>query len=589
MNVIITETESLAKSIAQALNIDAKPNNEDYLYGRGYLFVWMPEELVCLSPPEDYGIIRFLKKDLPFIPAPFTLSVRKKKVQKGLITDQSAIRKLEVFRKIFNSSEQIIVAMEPGEKGELAFRRLYAWLGCNQPYRRLWLNSKHIAAIRVGYKSLQDGSLYDNLFAAADCRSKADFLIGVNADAAFSLSTGITGCRLGRLHIPVLAMLCKRLLEYRRFVPSYYYTHYMTLDKDDGYRRFTFPQSVTDKETAENLYERLKSCRTARITKAETQSRIQQAPTLYNLTGLQMDACIRHGFTAQKTMDIALRLYERNLISIPCTESRCIPTKIFPSIPKLLRQTACYSELTDCLDIFEWESLNSRSVEDEQISLHHAIIPTGVYPGYLPEDSRAVYRMIVARTLEAFAPDCRKEYVHLEAAAGDSVLESKSSRILSAGWRAVQNRKEDREKDETDGQDGAPVFAEGEIVEISGCSLSTRQTQFPTLYTEATLLEAMETIGLGIPASRASIIETLIEWQCIERKDRFLRPAEKGLVIYNCTKDMRISQLDMAAGWERMLKDVGAGKQSAVSFQKAIEIFTQQVTEEILSMNPVKP
>jgi DNA topoisomerase-3 len=227
-------------------------------------------------------------------------------------------------------------------------------------------------------------------------------------------------------------------------------------------------------------------------------------------------------------------------------------------------------------------------VEEEPESLNHALIPTGVYPGFLSGDYKTVYRMIVARTLEAFAPDCRKEDTVMEAVAGSSVFESKSSRILTKGWRAVLNLKEDREKDETGGQEGLLVLIEGESVPVSGCSLSVCQTQFPVLYTEATLLEAMENNHIGIPASRASIIETLIEWDCIERKGQFLRPAEKGLVIYNRTKDMRISDVETASGWERMLKDVGSGEQHPGTFLKVIEIFTQQATEEIMTLNQAR-
>jgi DNA topoisomerase-3 len=588
MKVIITETQSLAQSIAQALNIEAKPEKDGFLYGRGYSFIWIPEELICLSSPEDYGIIRFLKKDLPFIPVPLTLAVRQRKTAKGLVADPSAVRQVEVFRKIFERSEQIIVAMEPSEKGELTFRRLYSWLGCNKPYRRLWLRSTLPSAIREGLRNLQDGCLYDNLFAAADCRSQADFLVGVNASAAFSLSTGIAACRLGRLQMPTLAMVCKPLLEYRKFVPAHYYRLSLTLEKDGLYRQFAIPLPVSDKETAENVFTNLKACKTGTITKAETQSRVQQAPLLYNLTALQIDAFTRYGFTAQKTMEITERLYEKSLISFPCTDSRYIPACMFASIPKLLRQTACYSEFTDCLDVFEWNNLNNRSVEDDTESPHHALIPTGVYPGFLSADFKTIYRMVVARTLEAFAPDCRKEEMFIEAVAGETVAESKTSRILSKGWRAVLNLKEDSEKDEVDGQAGFPVFAVDENIPITGCSLVTGQTRFPTLHTEATLLEAMGKNSIGIPASRASIIESLIEWQCIERKTPFLRPAEKGLVIYNCTKEMRISDVETATGWERMLKDVGRGEQYPKTFLKVTEIFTRQATEEILTISPAK-
>jgi DNA topoisomerase-3 len=569
----------------------------------------MPEELINLAQPEDYGIIRFLKKDLPFIPMPLSCIVRQRKTARGMRADPSAVRQLENFRRIFGRSEQIIVATEPGEKGELTFRRLYAWLGSDKPCRRLWLHSILPVAIREGFRNLKDSARYDNLFAAADCRAQADFLLGVNASAAFSLTAGIAGCRLGRLQTPVLAMVCKLLLEYRKFVPAPFYRLSWTLEKDGFFQQFAIPQSGMDKETAERMYANLKTCKTARITKADAQSRVQPAPLLYSLTALQMDASTRYGLPAQKTMELARQLYERNLVSYPCTDSRYMPASLFASIPKLLRQTACYSEFTDCLDLFEWRNLNRRSVEDNEPSdLHHALIPTGVYPGFLSGDSKTVYRMIIARTLEAFAPDCLKEETQMEAVAGDSVAVSNTSQIIFKGWRAVLNRNEDREKDEADGHFNMPaslndslfdtladpipghseIFAAGEEIPVSGCSLVAGKTPFPTLHTEATLLEAMERNSLGTPATRASIIETLIEWQCIERRGQFLRPAEKGLVIYNCTKDMRISSMEQATDCERMLMDVSRGIQRPEAFLKVMEIFTRQATEEILTLNTAK-
>jgi DNA topoisomerase-3 len=606
MKAVITETQSLAQHIAQALNIETKPDKDGFLYGRGHSFAWMPEELINLAQPEDDGIIRFLKKDLPFIPMPLSCIVRQRKTARGMSADPSAVRQLENFRRIFERAEQIIIATEPDERGELAFRRLYAWLGSNKPCRRLWLHSILPVAIRECFRNLKDSALFDNMYAAANCRSQADFLLGVNASAAFSLTSGIAGCRLGRLHTPVLAMVCKPLIEYRKFMPAPFNRLSLTLEKDGLFRQFAIPQSDMDNETAERIYENLKTCQTATITKADAQRRIQPAPLLYNLTALQMDASMRYGFSAQKTMEIARQLYERNLVSYPCTDSRYIPASLFASIPKLLRQTACYSEFTDCLDIFEWHNLNRRSVEEgEPTSLHHALIPTGIYPGFLTGDHKTVYRMIVARTLEAFAPDCLKEATHIEAVAADTVSVSNISQIISKGWRAVLNRKEDNESDEVDRPFNIPtaldnppfdmltdsmpthseIFATGKEVPISGCSLAKGKTSFPTLHTEATLLEAMERNSLGTPATRASIIETLIEWQCIERKGQFLRPAERGLVIYNSTKDMRISQLDTTVGWERMLNDIANGKQNPESFLKAIEVFTRQATKEILTLS----
>jgi DNA topoisomerase-3 len=222
------------------------------------------------------------------------------------------------------------------------------------------------------------------------------------------------------------------------------------------------------------------------------------------------------------------------------------------------------------------------------ISGHHALIPTGVYPGYLPKDDRTVYEMIVCRTLEAFAPDCQKEFIRIEAATGDLVLVSEKSKIITPGWRSILNREEDRERDEAGEKDGFPQFTEGETVRISGWNLLTRKTLPKPLYTGASLLLAMEEAGLGTVATRTSIIESLFSCGYVERRGEYLIPTEKGLVVYNCVKNRRIADTQQAGGWERMLTDVREGRQEAGTFMTAFKIFTGQVTEEILSFNRTK-
>jgi DNA topoisomerase-3 len=322
----------------------------------------------------------------------------------------------------------------------------------------------------------------------------------------------------------------------------------------------------------------------------ENRSRIQPSPLLYNLNALQKDANERYGFSATQTMEIARKLHEEKLISYPLTESRHVPGDVFETMPKIIRQTAVYCKMADGLDAIDMANLNLRSIkrENTQPVEHHALIPTGTYPGYLPKDEKAVYEMIVSRTFEAFAPDCQKEVIRIEAAAGTLVFKSEQSQIITPGWRAVQNREEDREEDEAEANAVFPVFAEGETVSISGWNLLTKKKLPPSLYTEASLLPAMEEAGLGISATRASIIETLLSCGYIERHGTNLVPTEKGLVVHNHVKNRKIADVELSGGWEKSRADVSKGKQNADTFMTMIEIFTRQVTEEILSLNRTK-
>ena len=578
----------MVKNIVHALSIEAKPEKEGFFEGRGYALAWMPEEPVSLATPEDYGKSRLEKTNLPFIPEPLVFSVRKKKTRKGMVTDKSTVRQLEVIRKILDRADSIIVATEPGERGEQAFRNVYSYLECEKPFRRLWLNSTTAGAIREGFKNLHEASQYDNLYAGADCRTKVDYLININAGAAFGLATGIAGCPFGRLQIPVLAIICKRFLEQRKSRTTRFFEHRLMLEKDGLSMQFRIMQDIRNRKTADKIYAYMKSCESARILKIESQAKIQPAPLPYNLTALQKDACARYGFSAQKTLEIAQKLYEGKLVSYPCTDSRHIPGEFLAAFPKLLRQTAYYCGLMDCLSVFDWDSLNRRSVGNTDISGHHALIPTGIYPGYLTKESKAVYDMIAARTLEVFAPDCEMQSSHIEAAVGNLVFNSKKSRVLSPSWRTVLNREEDRAEDEAPEEVIFPEFLENETVRISGWNLLTHKILPLTPYTEGSLLEKMENHGLGTPFSRSTVIEALIEWEYIQRQGQYLMPAERGLVIFNCIKDMRIADLKMAGGWEKALRDVGTGEQNAGTFLNAMKIFTRQVTGEILSLSTPK-
>ncbi|MDR1865549.1 MAG: DNA topoisomerase III [Bacteroidales bacterium] len=584
MIAIITDKASIAQQIALSLNIDVKPEGDGYFQGRGFTLVWTNGELVRLSPPEDYGKPRLAKENLPFIPEPLACSVRKKKTAKGAVVDKSAIRQLNIIKQVFDECKSIIVATDAGEEGEWMFRTVYAYLECVKPFKRLWINSLTAKAIREGFKNLGESALYDNLYAAADCRAKADYLINLNAGCAFSLATGMVNHPLGRLQTPTLATICTRFMEHRKFVSTHFFEYHITLEKDGQYLRFTLDGTAKNRRNAEKTYTYLKTFHTAQITKTDRQNRIQPAPMLYSLTALQKEANIRYGFTAAKTMEIVRKLHEEKLVSHPLTDSRIVPEEVVEILPKILRQTAVYCGMSDCLCTMDWENLNRRSVGKTAVFCHHALIPTGIYPGYLPKDDKAVYAMIVSRTLEAFAPDCREEVIRMEAAAGKFILESKQVRIVVPGWRVILDRGEGELKDTA----VFPVCTEGEPVRISGWNLLTRKTLPPPLYTEASLLAVTDEAGLGTAATRAHMIETLFSCGYIERRGRNLVPTEKGLAVYHCVKNRPVADMEMAGSWEKTLTDISRGEQSAETFIRMIEIFTKQVTNEILSLNLTK-
>jgi DNA topoisomerase-3 len=591
MVAIITDRVIIAQQIASALDMDVTTENEGYFQGYGFTLVWISGELVSLAPPADYGKNYLNKDDLPFIPEPFSLTVCKRKTARGIVVnDKTAVRQLHTVKKIFGECESIIVATDAGKAGELSFRRIYSYLQCEKPFRRLWLNSLTAGAIREDLKNLAEGSLFDNLYAAADCRAKADYLINFNASRAFGVATGLVSHPLGREQTPALVILCKRHYERRNFVSTRFFEHRITLGKDGLFQSFALSARRKNRRKAEKIYEHLKTFPVAQVTKMEKRSRIQPAPLLYSLTSLQRDASERHGFSAAKTMEIARKLYEERLISHPLTDSRHIPEAVFETVPKIIRQTAGYCGWPDKVRFMDWENLNLNSVKDANShpANHHALIPTGIYPGYLSKEDRTVYEMIVSRTLETFAPDCRMEFIDMEATVNNLVLVSGKSRIIAPGWRSIQNREEDREQNESGEKDSFPQFAEGETVHISGWNMLTKKILPPPLHTESSLLQAMEKAGLGTFATRASIIETLLSCGYIERQGQNLIPTEKGLAVHSHVKNMKIADAELSGSWEKTLANIRDGKQNPDTFMTMIEIFTGQVTEEILSLNRTK-
>ena len=604
MIAIIAEKPSVGMDIARVVGADSK--NDGYCAGGGYMVTWALGHLVSLALPDAYGYTKTAAEDLPMLPEPFRLVSRQVRTDRGMVPDLAASKQLRIIESVFNRCGSIIVATDAGREGELIFRWIYDYLGCTKPFRRLWISSLTDEAIRKGLEELKDGAEYDSLYAAADSRAKADWLVGMNASRALAIASGTPNSSIGRVQTPTLAMICARFRENREFVSAPYWQLHITLDGKESYRRFFRVGNFGDKAEAEVAYRAIPSGSVAEITKAERREVQQQPPLLYDLTALQKDCNVHLDLPAAKTLDIAQTLYEKKLISYPRTGSRHIPQDVMAHVPGLLEKISAMPEFREYGKALDLSVLNTRSVDDTEVTDHHALITTGIAPEGLSEAESAVYALIAGRMLEAFSPCCKKEALLMECRIGETVFRSKSSSVTSPGWRGVFGRKEDKEEDGDGLNDGHAVFSEGDKVPVSGHGLVQKKTVPKPLYTEATLLAAMETcgkdiadgeareavkdIGIGTPATRAAIITTLFKRDYVERNGKSLVPTEKGLLLYGAVKDMLVADVSLTGSWENALSQIERHTLDPDAFMASIRDYTRKATGEILRLSlPAAP
>lgn len=603
MIAIIAEKPSVGQEIARV--VGATEKKDGYITGNGYMVTWALGHLVSLALPGTYGYTRTTAEDLPMIPEPFRLVERQIRTDRGMVTDITAGRQLKVIDGVFSECDSIIVATDAGREGELIFRWIYSYLGCTKPFKRLWISSLTDEAIRKGMAGLREGYEYDSLYAAADSRAKADWLVGMNASRALAAASGSANNSIGRVQTPTLAMICARFKENRNFVSTPYWQLHITLKQGEAHRLFIHPEHFGDKEAAETAYGRLTPGSAVTITKAERDTVFQQAPLLYDLTSLQKDCNIHHDLPADKTLSIAQSLYEKKLVSYPRTGSRYIPEDVMAHIPALLEKIIAMPRFREYGRTFDFSALNTRSVDATKVTDHHALIITGVAPEELSEAESAIYTLIAGRMLEAFSPPCEKERLLMECVYGDMDFRSRSAVIVNPGWRAVFAKKEDREKDEPEDGGGTALFAEGGQVPVSGRGLSQKKTLPRPLYTEATLLAAMENSGkditdgeareavkdsgIGTPATRAAIITTLFKRDYVERSGKSILPTEKGLYLYESVKDMMVADAELTGTWERALAQIEGRTLDPDSFMLSIREYTGKVTGEILRLKFPEP
>ena len=599
MKAIIAEKPSVGMDIARV--VGAADKKDGYCTGNGYMVTWALGHLVSLAMPGAYGYTKTRAEDLPMLPDPFRLVSRQVRTDKGMVTDLAAARQLKVIDSVLAQCDSVIVATDCAREGELIFRWIYSYLGYTKPFQRLWISSLTDEAIREGMANLRDGRDYDSLYAAADCRAKADWLVGMNASRALAVASGSANNSIGRVQTPTLAMVCARFKENRSFVSTPYWQLHLTLKRQDAHRMFFHAEEFKDKGTAEAAYQKITSGSPATITRVERKKTLQQSPLLYDLTALQKDCNVHYDLTADKTLSIAQSLYEKKLISYPRTGSRHIPEDVMRHIPSLLEKAAVLPEFREYGQSFDFSDLNTRSVDDTKVTDHHALIITGIVPEGLSGAESTVYTLIAGRMLESFSPPCEKELLVMECTCEGMEFRSRSSCITKPGWRGVFARMEDREKDEPERDHGTAEFAEGEAVPVMGHGLAQKKTLPKPLYTEATLLAAMETcgknitdeqakeairdLGIGTPATRAAIITTLIKRDYIARSGKSIIPTEKGMYIHEAVKGMRVANVELTGSWEKALLQIEGHTLDTETFMKSIRDYTSKATGEILRLD----
>ena len=558
--LVISEKPSVGMSLSAVLGADKRMDG--YMEGNGYIVSWCFGHLAELANADAYDekYAKWRYDDLPIVPNPWSVKIARDKR-----------KQFDILNTLMNRTDvsEVINACDAGREGELIFRYVYELAGCNKPMRRLWLSSMEDAAIRKAFKELRPGSDYNNLYEAAMCRAKADWLVGINATRLFSVLYHRT-LNVGRVVSPTLALIVQRDAEINAFKPEPFYTVEL---KSVGFDAVT--EKHKDKAEAENIAASCKG-QTAIIKAVKRKEKSEKAPALYDLTTLQRDANRLLGYTAQQTLDYLQALYEKKLCTYPRTDARFLTDDMASVVPSLVAVAAAVCGMDAPGHISAGQVCDSKKVSD-----HHAIVPTQSARkadiSVLPTGEREIMELI-ARQLMCAVSDAHKyaeTVVTIEC--GGYSFTTKGKTVLNPGWKAyVQAEQTDK---------ALPDMSEGDTVPVSEISVKEGKTTAPKAFTEDTLLSSMETAGaketpddaerkgLGTPATRAAILEKLISAGFVERKKNkktvSLIPAHTGVSLITILPEQLQSPL-LTAEWESKLKQIERGELAPNAFMDDI-------------------
>ena len=576
--LVIAEKPSVARSIAAVIGADEKQNG--YWQGSGYLVSWCIGHLVSFAEAGQYDekYCKWRYEDLPILPQPWQFIVPDEKKQQ-----------FEVLRALLNRPDvdSVTAATDAGREGELIFRFVYQIAGCTKPVKRLWISSMEDAAIREGFANLRPDSDYDALYQSALCRAKADWLVGINATRLFSVLYHKT-LTVGRVQTPTLKMLVDRDAKILRFQKEKYYTVSIqsgSLKADSG-RIASMDEANTLKSTCAGT--------SAICTSIKRERKAEQPPKLYDLTTLQREANRLFGFTAKQTLDYAQQLYEKKLLTYPRTDSQYLTEDMGQTAQHLV------SDLLGLLPFAQGGDLTpevGRVLNSKKVSDHHAIFPTAefVKQGFtgLAESECKLMNLVCSKLLCAVAAPHEYETVTAVFFCAGNEFTAKGKTVLVPGWKEIDQRfrstlKADGEE-ETETLNTLPELTEGQSYSVVS-DISEHFTSPPKAYTEDTLLSAMERAGaedmpenserkgLGTPATRAAILEKLVQMGFVQRKGKQLVPTKDGINLAVVLPESLTSPA-LTAEWENRLTEIAKGKADADEFMAEIETQVRQLVK----------
>ena len=587
MKLIIAEKPSVALAIAKALNI--KGSRDGYIENGEYIISWCVGHLVAAAFPEEYNekYSKWNYADLPIIPDNFKYKIygdkqKQFKVVKGLMSRKDV--------------SEVINACDAGREGELIFRLVYNMANCKKPIKRLWISSMENAAIREGFENLKDGGEYDNLYYSALCRMWADWIVGINATRLFSILYGKT-LNIGRVQTPTLALLCDRHNKITFFQKEKYFTVELTLG---GVKAET--ERLDNENTAKEIITACEKSQAVCVSVTK-ETKTEQPPRLFDLTTLQRAANRIYGYTAKQTLDYSQALYEKKLITYPRTDSRYLTEDMAETAAAVIRLGADIPPFDKAPDFFPEIS---RMISNSKVSDHHAIIPTLEIEkadlSAIPTGELNILKLVLCRIISASAESYVYENTTAVFECVGYTFTAKGKEIVSEGFRTIEKLIYPK----TDNAEAVQLvkFYKGQLFAGAAPELKEKYTQPPKPYTEDTLLSAMvsagdastlalrsvgnagakettddaERKGLGTPATRAAILEKLVQTGFAQRNGRQITPTKNGILLVSVLPDTLISA-QLTSEWENKLSLISRGESSPKEFMQGIKSMITELTQ----------
>ncbi|MGL4791484.1 MAG: DNA topoisomerase III [Anaerotignaceae bacterium] len=605
--LVIAEKPSVGRDIGKVLGCTQRGNG--FLAGEKYIVSWAVGHLITLCDPQDYdaSLKKWRHDTLPIIPKNLKL--------KAIDNTKD---QLNVLDSLMNDddTESIICATDSGREGELIFRSIYTYVNCKKPFQRLWISSMTDAAIKDGFNNLKPSTEYDNLYYSAKCRSEADWLVGINASRAYTLKYD-TLLSIGRVQTPTLGIITQRQKEINAFDVREYFEVIAEYGDFNGtwFLKEYAETKIFEKEKADAIAKKVTGT-VATVEKIENEEKRQPSPLLFDLTELQRDCNKKFGFSAQKTLSVAQDLYEkRKMITYPRTDSRYLSDDMIPKVKNTLNKLKNVSHYGDYVEyVLNLPSLpfSKRIIDNGKVSDHHAIIPTDVNikMDSLSVDEKNVYNLIALRFISVFYPAYVYNITRAVIASQEETFISKGNTIIDLGWMALYKNNQPQKTTKNE-ELVLPPLKEGETVNIVKAKSVKKKTQPPKLFTEASLLSAMENAGrfiedevlrekfkdsgLGTPATRAATIERLINVGYIVRKGKNLIPTEKALKIIDILPD-QLKSPQTTGKWEKGLSSIAKGDMEDSRFMESINRFVhflvdnaQNTTTNVVFESEKKP